>query len=380
MTAATWCAYPWDLLGDPGVVGRVRASGATGVAIAAAYHSVRAATPLHPEHRIVDAAHAALYVPVRDEAWAAARLRPTSGAAWAGEDAFGRAAEVARAGGLRVEAWIVLTHSSIVGASAPDVCVTNAFGEVYPYALCPSSVEVREYATRLVQEVVAAAPLDGVMLEACGPLGVGHLGHHEKTQGADWSALDEALLSVCFCAACVIALGSFGADVERSRTEIRAAVGATAADASSPDDVLTDAAAVLMVRSAARRALLEATVAAVRAAGIARVTVHASPDPWATGPFAALFPEASLVDELVLPGHELLGADDDRRAELRAMAGGASLAVYLPALPPETPETIAERWPSTIAFVDHAYLYHLGLLSSPRLEAVTRSLEASAMR
>ncbi len=67
--SVSFCAYPWDLIDDPGAVARVRAAGADGVAIAAAYHSVRAATPLHPRHRIVDARSAALYLPVREGAW-----------------------------------------------------------------------------------------------------------------------------------------------------------------------------------------------------------------------------------------------------------------------------------------------------------------------
>ncbi|SKA89365.1 hypothetical protein SAMN06295879_1183 [Agreia bicolorata] len=367
---ALWCAYPWDLLGDPSVVERVTDSGASGVAIAAAYHSVRAATPLHPTHRIVDAAHAALYAPVRELAWAGMRLRPVSGAAWAGDDAFARAASIAREGGLSVEAWIVLTHSSIVGSGAPDLCVTSAYDETYPYALCPSSPEVRAYATRLVEEVIAAAPLDGVMLEACGSLGVDHLGHHEKTQGADWSALDSALLSVCFCLACVDELGRIGADVDRLRAQIRAAIGVQHASKTRVEDVLSDAAAVLAVRTSARHELLGATVAAARRAGIRQITVHASPDPWATGPFSALFDEAGSVDALVLPGNELLGASAERLAELRALAGGTPLAGYFAALPPETPATISERWPAAIASVDRAYLYHLGLLSAQRLSAV----------
>lgn len=60
-------AYPWDVLGDPSFPDRAAASGVSTVAIAAAYHSTRAATPLHPHHQLVDARYAALYRPVRDE-------------------------------------------------------------------------------------------------------------------------------------------------------------------------------------------------------------------------------------------------------------------------------------------------------------------------
>src|SRR5204862_520748 len=69
-------AYPWDVLGDPDFPGRVRDLGIGTVTLAAAYHSARAATPLHPAHQTVLADHAALYRPVRPSAWTERRLTP----------------------------------------------------------------------------------------------------------------------------------------------------------------------------------------------------------------------------------------------------------------------------------------------------------------
>ncbi len=63
--------YPWDLLGDPDAVPRLLAAGLEQVRVAAAYHSVRAATPPHPRHRFVLAETSALYRPLREAAWAA---------------------------------------------------------------------------------------------------------------------------------------------------------------------------------------------------------------------------------------------------------------------------------------------------------------------
>ncbi|WP_394815501.1 hypothetical protein [Clavibacter michiganensis] len=118
----------------------------------------------------------------------------------------------------------MLTHSTSVGTRNPGSCVVNAFGEAYPYALCPARPEVREYAAALVAETAAAVDLDGVMLEACGAMGLGHLGHHEKTAGADWSAEQEALLSICFCTVCVALLAEAGEDPDVLRAEARARV------------------------------------------------------------------------------------------------------------------------------------------------------------
>ncbi len=364
--SVSFCAYPWDLIDDPGAVARVRAAGADGVAIAAAYHSVRAATPLHPRHRIVDARSAALYLPVREGAWG--ELRPDDDTPWVGPDAFARAAGVARAAGLRVEAWIVLTLSTSVGTRNPGSCVVNAFGEAYPYALCPARPEVREYAAALVAETAAAVDLDGVMLEACGAMGLGHLGHHEKTAGADWSAEQEALLSICFCTVCVALLAEAGEDPDVLRAEARARV--------DEDGGLGGLDAVLRVRGRVRRQLLDACVAAARAAGVPRVVVHAQADPWATGPFAALLDDLDEVDGVVVL--DAVAHDPEAMRGLRERLPGTPIGGYLWALPPASPASIRAGWPDAVRGLDDTYVYHLGLIGRERLDAVGDALRAAA--
>ena len=210
-------AYPWDVLGDPGFPDRAPAR----VTLAAAYHSTRAATPLHPAHRIVDARWAALYRPVRPEAWKGQDLRPLEPEWTTSGDAFGDAAALLKRAGHQVNAWIVLTHNTRLGRRRPDVAVVNCFGEAYPYALCPAHAEVRDYAATLAAEAVLGTDLDGVSLEACGQMGVNHLGHHEKTDGA-WSAETARLLSICCCPACRRAWTEEGLDPAEVLAALRA--------------------------------------------------------------------------------------------------------------------------------------------------------------
>ncbi|WP_234365673.1 hypothetical protein [Streptomyces sp. RTd22] len=224
MVTAIAYLYPWDVVGDPAAAERIAALGVDAVALAAAYHSVRAATPFHPEHRVVDAHHAALYLPVRDAAWSGSRLAPATPAWMSRPDSFLAARDALRAVGLPVHAWTVLTHNTRLGRTHPDLAVRNAFGDPYPYALCPASAEVRSYCTTLVREVVALGDPDGLVLEACGPLGLGHGGHHEKTEGADWDASMDRLLSWCFCAACLARYEAAGLDPSRLRHQVRQAV------------------------------------------------------------------------------------------------------------------------------------------------------------
>lgn len=130
-------AYTWDLVGDPAAAARFADLGIDTVTLQAAYHSVRATTAWHPSHRVVHADHAAAYFRLRPERWRGLRpLAPTWGVD--DEDRFGTASAALAAAGLRTEAWVVLTHSSVLGRSEPSLAVRNAYDEVFSYALCPA--------------------------------------------------------------------------------------------------------------------------------------------------------------------------------------------------------------------------------------------------
>lgn len=217
-------AYTWDLVGDPAAAERIAGLGVSTVTLQAAYHSVRATTAWHPRHRIVQADHAAAYFRLRPERWRG-RLKPYP-PSWGvpDEDRFGTALAALAGAGLRAEAWMVLTHSSVLGREAPDLTVRNAYGESYPYALCPAQPAVHDYALTLVSEVCEQYDVPALMLEACGWLGAEHAGHHEKTSGAHLSACGRALLSLCLCPACRNGLAERGLDVEELARDVRAAV------------------------------------------------------------------------------------------------------------------------------------------------------------
>jgi hypothetical protein len=331
-------AYPWDVLGDPGFLDRAPRR----VTLAAAYHSTRAATPMHPAHRMVDARWAALYRPVREEAWKGQELRPLA-PDWAGSpDAFGDAARLLKRAGREVSAWIVLTHNTRLGTLRPDVAVVNAFGEVYRYALCPAHQEVRDHAATLAAEAVHDLELDGVSLEACGQLGVSHLGHHEKTDGA-WTPETARLLSICCCSACRRAWAGEGLDPEAVVAGLRAG--------EAPDaDVL------LAIRHRHTDLLRAQVLDALR--GLP-VTLHAHPDPWATGPSPGLTPAAAAeVDALLVPCWSL-GSEDLVRA---AAAHGKPVDAYVTVLHPMEPGAVQPHLEALrAAGASRISLYHLGL-------------------
>jgi hypothetical protein len=279
--------YPWDVDGDPAEADRMAGLGLAGVALAAAYHAVRAVTPFHPEHRIVTR-DAAVYYHTDPARWegAATRLRPVV-ARPAGS--FERAAAALRSRGLAVTAWAVVTHHDTLGAAVPSAAVRNAFGDAYPWALCLASPAVRDYATALAGEVAALPDADTVELEACGWYGVEHLSAHDKTAGAA-SGAAQWLLSVCFCPVCRSEYAAAGADPAWLAAQVRAAVGSLsdpppdappqgeAALAEAAVDVLTSVRAAL-----ASRFQREVIAAARDAAPGKPVYLHFHPDPRATG-------------------------------------------------------------------------------------------------
>jgi hypothetical protein len=374
-------AYPWDIQGDPGAAERLRGLGTPAVALAASYHTVRAATPHHPRHRMVQAHHAASYVPLRPEVWESSRLTPGVPDWVDGEDSFGQARDALREAGLAVHAWTVLTHNSRLGAAHPDLTVRNAFGDHYPYALCPAAEDVADYCERLVGEVMELGAPDGIILEACGPLGARHGSHHEKTDGAEWSPVQLDLLSLSFSKASRELYRQAGLDPEELAGRVRAAV-----DAEQPPDSVDSALGsfaepVRRVRTgivASLRRRLVARARAVRAD--VRISMHATADPWATGPFATVADGAQDVDCLV---GNCWGAPEASEAGLQALRGIApqatSVGAYVLALPPSSADPAdlsAQLDRYAAAGAQEFHLYHGGLASGRRLDAITRALAA----
>ena len=348
-------AYPWDVLGDPSFTRRVTAIGVSTVALAAAYHSTRAATPLHPGRQLVDARHAALYRPVRASVWSARRLRPLEPDWMSTPDSFGEAAGVLRSAGLRVAAWVVLTHDTRLGTEFPDVAVVNCFGERYAYALCPSWAEVREYAALLARE--AAREADEVSLEACGQLGLSHSSRHDKTGGA-WSSMALRWLSVCCCTACQSGWSARGLDPAWVVSQLREAVRA---EAGGLVGVVPFADALLDTRHSSTDELRAAVLSELDVP----VRLHAHPDPWETGSSPGLTSSAASssagsVESLTVPAWPTDPATAD--LVVHAARTGRPVDAYVSVLPPAEPADLPDHARRLReAGATGVNLYHLGL-------------------
>jgi hypothetical protein len=371
----TGYAYPWDVV--PGFAERALAAGADRIALAVAYHAVRAATPWRTDTAAVDAPAAALYRPVRESVWGGRELRPQPGPFDAAE-----AAEVLRDNGIPVSAWLVLTHATAVGSRVPRVSVVDCFGSRYPWALCPAQPDVLDYAADLAAEALRELPADEVVLEACGQLGAVHQHLHEKTD-AVWSPAAVRLLSVCCCPACAAGWAGAGLDPELVRgllaDRVRALVAGgdlTATDPGLPAEV---AAVLLAVRQRAADRL-RGRVRAVL--GGRPVRLHADPDPWATGALPGLTPDAaaelSTPDGVVLPAWQPGPAAVERVRTARALLPDAAVGAYVTVVAPAPPAEIA-RYVGALAGAgaDELHLYHFGLAGPARLPYVDLASRAA---
>ncbi|HZE50940.1 MAG TPA: hypothetical protein VE074_15320 [Jatrophihabitantaceae bacterium] len=319
--------YPWDVVGDPAAAARVADLGVDDVVLAAAYHSTRALTPFHPQHRIVVARHAAAYYSIDPTRWAGRRLRPSPATWVSGADAFGAAAAAVRDAGLGVHAWVVLAHNTRLGEAFPDVTVRNAYGDSYPWALCIAQDEVREYAATLVAEIASRSDIDGFELEACGWYGYDHQSAHDKSGGVPLNAAEEYLFSLCFCSACGRGYADAGLDPDELRATVRSRLDDTFTGSDQP--VRLDASTADAVLQMRRRVGDRFRAEVAEAARPHPVLLHAHPDPQRYGANVGLDAPTALkvADGLVLNCWRDMDDAAAALAEVAAAAGDGQQVV-----------------------------------------------------
>jgi hypothetical protein len=377
MVKVTGYAYPWDVNDHPGAAAQAAKLGVDVVALAANYHATRLVTPLHPTRRTLDVPHSAMYAPIRHKAWRDRRLVPRAPTWLEKDDWFNDAARRLDAEGLSVLAWMVITHDDDVGAQHPDLAVRNAFDDIYPYALCSSSEEVRAYCRTLVEEVLHTTESAGIVLEACGPFGVEHGSIHDKSEMAGLSETEVALLSICFCTACLHALDECGLDADALADAVRAALSSPVG---SLDEALGEKVAVQL---AAFRAGLSSTLrhelvdSARSVRPEATVTVHASVSPWATGSFPALGDTTNVTElsAVVANCWNAHTAEGELAGVGQLLSDRTRLGAYVRAdLVARPPDELIERY--VRLGMSELHLYHVGLFNRASLSTARELVTA----
>ena len=373
----TGYAFPWDALDDDGASARASDLGVDVIALAATYHATRVVTPLNPSRRVLDVPHSAAYFPIRPKVWRDQRLKPHVPGWIASGDSFNDAAQRFEAAGLPVVAWVVVAHDDDLGVANPEIVVRNAFDEPYPYALCPSNEEFRSYSGTLVEEIMSTTPAAGVVLEACGAVGVDHGGLHDKSDMAGMSEAERGLLSICFCRACRDALGEANLDASELASRVRRALSGPIESMESAlgEDLARQVADFRAGLSSSLRSELTERARSVRPD--ATVTAHASASPWATGSFPALGDSANATELTTVVANcwnEALA--DSELTQMKELLGqGVNLGAYVRAdrVGGNPTETI-ERY--RMLGMNELHLYHLGLFNRPSLEVAREMISA----
>jgi hypothetical protein len=220
MYSAIW-TYPWDFL-DEGVdtaLSRIADAGLSGVSMATAYHTVRALCPHNPRRAVYHGEGGVIYFHPEGGFFAGNRIQPVVSELAADIDPLAEVCNAAEKHGLKVHAWTVLHHNTRLGTAFPDCTIENAFGDRYPFGLCPAHPDVRAYTVALVKSLAARGNLDTIELESLGYMGIDHSGHHAK-QGIEMDTLHKFLLSICFCAHCQSKMQAHGVDTDKARNGV----------------------------------------------------------------------------------------------------------------------------------------------------------------
>lgn len=373
-------AHPFDLdaLRSIGGLARLRDLGFTEIAMATSYHDGRWLQPWHPAGRVRFLEDGTVHFRPRAD-HGVLQPKPSSEVPVNGPSPLERLCSEAPPLGLAVRAWNVFTHNSRLGLLHPELCVQNAFGDRYPYALCPSQPAVQQYIVAMTNDLAAHAGLGSIEFEALGQMGWKHSSHHDKASFTPTPLLDAAL-STCFCPSC-------SANVPRAaahRDAVRSLVDARlTADAMAPlADVDAVAPPWLADALAVRAASVGRIAAMVVSAGRTTRAVQVHPSPWFTGSQLAFastgaFPVA---DERVLTcygeGLDVIGK------QLAALPDAARSSPRRVSIWPKAPQWKSDedlvklRELLVRENVGAVAIYHLGLLPWRTIERVAKILRA----
>ena len=219
MPVGFW-VFPWDIE-DEGIdrfAARLEELGVTSASPSVLYHSGRAILPRAREHKVRLLGGPGANYPFESLEAPFAGMESES-APRSGKRFWQGLAEALSDRGIRLDAWAMPMHGSELGRRLPLGVVRNCFGNPYSYALCPSHPQARRFAESLVGELARSGIFGAIRLESIGYLGYRHFHHHEA-EYVGHGPLEELLLSLCFCDACMAGARREGISI----VELRAAI------------------------------------------------------------------------------------------------------------------------------------------------------------
>jgi hypothetical protein len=211
--------YPWDLAdeGVETVLGRVRPLGINTITLAASYHAGKFVRPHGRSGKIYFPDDGTVYFKARPERYG--HIMPLVNPLVDQFDGFAELKE--HAPDLDRCAWVVCLHNTPVGMQHPEFISRNAFGDPYPYSLCPAHPAVRDYVVNLCGDLVDRYDINRVVLETPGWLPYDH-GYHHEFALLPLDRYAKTLLGLCFADATMRAAEAADVDAKRLQTKARA--------------------------------------------------------------------------------------------------------------------------------------------------------------
>ncbi len=304
--------FPWALAAegvDRVVEDVALRGGCDGLAVAFNYHTAKFLhLRPHPHFHFTEAATA--YFRPNVGRYRETPIRPVVSRLAREDDVLADARRATKERGMRLHAWVVCLHSTLLGSLHPGAVVRTVFGDPLPFALSPSHPDVRQYLRSLVADVVATYEPDRVELESVEYVPTDH-GYHHELDGIRLDTFHRALLGIDFSSHGRRELEERGVDVEAAERRIRARLTAYARGtipAVAIDRALDEEPEIQSVfdaRNAIVADLVRDVRSAAQAAGSSAVDVILSPwsrpldRVWLEGHNPALL--AQVADRLVAP-------------------------------------------------------------------------------
>ena len=211
--------YPWDLA-DEGldtVLGRLRPIGINTITLAASYHAGKFLRPHGQSGKVFFPTDGTVYFKARPERYG--HIKPLVNPLVDAFDAFAELQE--NVPDLARCAWVVCLHNTPLGMQHPEFTSRNAFGDSYPYSLCPAHPAVRDYVVNLCADLADRYDIGRVVLETPGWLPFDHGFHHEFFL-LPLDRYAKTLFALCFADSTKRAAEAAGIDADRLQARARA--------------------------------------------------------------------------------------------------------------------------------------------------------------
>ncbi|MCE2578143.1 hypothetical protein [Gluconacetobacter entanii] len=209
--------YPWDIMDHddlPDLAAGLKALGISRLCMAAAYHTGKFLRPHGRDARVYFPQDGAVYLPTDPGRYGT--IRPIMAQRMPPMDVL----RTLHDHGLAISAWTVLFHNTALGTRHPQAACHNAFGDCYPYSLCPSNADVRAYGIALCRDIASHPYIGDIILETPGWQPFHHGFHHEMSL-LSANAWPDTLLGLCFCDACMEGATRAGVNAAGLRRRVR---------------------------------------------------------------------------------------------------------------------------------------------------------------